>query len=486
MKKKLLIITVFLSLISPVQSQISWDSSIDIAINTYSNMMPRMALNAAGNPMLVWGKMADASVLFSRWNGSMFTTPVKLNPPWLKVATASWMGPDIASHGDTVYVVVKRAPEISDTNRLFVFTSFNGGVSFNAPVQLAFIADSISRLPTITTDETGNPLVAYMKFNASFLDSRWVVTKSTDYGRSFTTDVKVSGWGNSDEVCDCCPGAIVSAGNKSLMLYRDENKNIRDIWASLSTNNAASFPIGFKVDNNNWLVMSCPSSGPDAVVVGDTLYTTFMSSGSGNYRTYLSKSSISTGAMGSIQNLTGAITGLSQQNYPRIATDVKAMAVVWKQTVSGASQLPIRFTNNIAKGLPAAYDTVDLADITNADVALSNGKVFVVWQDDKAGTVKYRSGTYTPSAGITELLKRDITVFPNPFSFETTFYTDEPFQEASLVVYNDFGQMVRQTKHISGTTFALQRDNLPAGIYFAQMTEKGKVLLTDKLIIIKY
>lgn len=242
---------------------------MNISTNTYGNMHPRITLDGAGNTLVVWGRMSDESVFFSRWNGTMFTTPIKLNPSWMKVATASWMGPNIASKGDTVYVVVKRSPEVSDTNHIYIIRSFNGGVSFSSPVRVSFIADSISRFPTVTIDATGNPIVAFMKFNSSLLDSRWVVTKSTDYGATFSTDVKASGYnGPTNGVCDCCPGAIVTSKNVSTMLYRDNLNNIRDIWTGVSTNNNANFYGGFKVDNNNWMITSCPSSGPDGVIIG--------------------------------------------------------------------------------------------------------------------------------------------------------------------------------------------------------------------------
>jgi hypothetical protein len=484
MKNVFLILFVCANVIVSAQSLITWSGGINIASNTYGNSHPRMTLDRAGNPLIIWGRMSDQSVFFTRWTGTMFTTPVKLNPTGMTIATASWMGPDISSHGDTVYVVVKRTPETSNSNRIFIFTSFNGGISFNTPVEIGMIADSLSRFPTVTTDATGNPIVAYMKFNASFLDSRWVVSKSTDYGNTFSTDVKASGWGNSGEVCDCCPGAIVSSGNKTAMLYRDNNNNIRDIWAGISINNATTFPSGFSVDNNNWMIMSCPSSGPDGVIIGDTLYSTFMSSGSGNYRTYLSKSSISSGTVGSVSNLTGAIAGLSQQNYPRIASDGKAMAIVWKQTVSGSAQLPILFTNNIANGFPASYDTVALTGNTNADVSLGNENIFVVWQDDNSGTVKFRNGTYSAApTGIIELAERNFAVFPNPFYTETTFQTDNPFNNTTLAIYNSHGQMVKQIKNISGLTFTLLRDNLPCGLYFIRMTEGNEIIKTVKLII---
>jgi hypothetical protein len=382
------------------------------------------------------------------------------------------MGPDSASHGDTDYVVVKRTPEATDTNRLFIFTSFNGGISFNSPVELGIIADSISRFPTVTTDAIGNPIVAFMKFNSTFGDSRWVISSSTDYGNTFSTDVKASGWGNSAEVCDCCPGALIMSGDTCAMLYRDNNSNIRDCWAGISTDHAASFGSGFALENNNWMINSCPSTGPDGVISGDTLYSVFMNGASGNYRNYLSKSSISTGTLGTVSNLTGTITGLSQQNYPRIAVNGNAMAVVWKQTVSGSAQLPILFTNNIANGFPSVYDTVDLADVTNADVAISNDKVYVVWEDDNSATVKYRSGSYTQiNTGVNNTETKDISFYPNPITSELTI----EFPDADLYtvnIFNSIGEKIYEEKAF--TRQSTITSSFQNGIYLIRVISKNR------------
>jgi len=478
MKKVITLISIVLCL--NASAQINWTSGNNISTNIYGNMHPRMSLNGAGNPMVVWGKMADQSVYFSRWNGTMFTSPIKLNPTWMTIATASWMGPDIASKGDTVYVVVKRTPESSDTNRLFIFTSFNGGVSFKTPVEFAFIADSFSRFPTVEVDKSGHPIVAFMKFNSSFMDSRWVVVKSTDYGNTFSTDVKASGWGGSSEVCDCCPGALVSSGNNTAMLYRNNNSNIRDNWAGISTNSSASFNNGFAVDKNNWMVMSCPASGPDGVIIGDTLYSTFMSSGTGNYRNYFTKTSLKTGSIGSIKPLTGAISGLSQQNFPRIATDGTAMSIVWKQNVNAKAQLPILFSADIANGFPATYDTVDLDNITNADVAMRNGNIYVVWQDDGSGTVKYRIGSYTKaSTGINEIASTDFSLYPNPVSSTVTLQSKFELQNAEIKIFNLLSKTVFTQNKISNATIDLTELN--SGIYFLQVKTNNK-LFTQKFI----
>lgn len=477
MKNSLLFALLCTSTLGSAQSGITWNMAMNISGSTYSNMHPRIALDRQNNPMVVWGRMTDQSVLFSRWNGTVFTTPVSLNPMWLTVATGSWQGPDIASYGDTVYVVVKQTPEAIDSNHIYIMTSFNAGVSFGPPVRVDFIADSISRFPSVTTDSTGNPIVAFMKFDASFGDARWVVTRSLDYGNTFTTDVKASGQ-TGGLVCDCCPGSILNTGNDILMLYRANMGNIRDSWAGISYDGGTTFPAVINIDQNNWNLFACPSSAPDGVRIGDTLYSVFMNGASGISRTYLSTSSVSNTTIGNINLITGNITGLGQQNYPRIATAGHAMAVVWKQSVNNSDQLPLLFTNNYASGLPASYDTVDLNNITNADVALSDGNIFVVWQDDGSNTVKYRSGSFIPVAGIKENGTNNFSFFPNPANSSLNIFLPSN-ENCTLCIFNSQGKKIYSANHYG--TCKLQTNTWLNGIYFFQLQCRG-ILYTQKFL----
>lgn len=480
MKQLLLVVFVLVVTFASAQSGITWNAGANIAANNYSNMHPRIALDRSGNPLVIWGRMNDESVWFSRWSGTMFTTPLKLNPAGVTVATASWMGPDIASQGDTVYVVYRQTPESMDTSKhIYILSSFNGGMSFSSPVRIDNIGDSVTRFPTIAIDSNGNPIVAFMKFDNMFMNARWAVTRSSDHGNTFSTDVKVSGWsGSTSEVCDCCPGVIVSSGSTSAMVYRDNLSNLRDMWTGISSDNGATFGRGFDVDNTNWGINFCPSSGPDAVIIGDSLYTVFMSGGSGAYRTYLTKSSITTGTILSKWNLSDTtIPGLGQQNYPRIASDGKATAIVWKQNVSGNAQLPMLFTNNVAKGFPATYDTVDLGDITNADVAVANGKVFVVWEDDNSGTVKYRSGSFTPDTvaimpnSINEIQETWVTVYPNPATDALNIIAPSN-EKISASIFNTLGEKIYTTESLTNNQIPIT--SLTKGIYVVQLSTMGK------------
>jgi len=81
------------------------------------------------------------------------------------------------------------------------------------------------------------------------------------------------------------------------------------------------------------------------------------------------------------------------------------------------------------------------------------------------------------------ILQYDFTFFPNPFSAQTTLQTDNLLHNATLTIYNSFGQTVKQIKNISGPTVTLFRDNLPSGLYFIRLTQDNKIITTDKLVI---
>ena len=203
-----------------------------------------------------------------------------------------------------------------------------------------------------------------------------------------------------------------------------------------------------------------------------------MNGASGSGRTYLSKTSISSGSVNSIDRLTSAIPGLSQQNFPRMAANGNAVAIVWKQRVNGNDELPLLFTNDITNGFPALYDTVDLNDINILDVALSNGNIFVVWEDNNTGTVKYRTGTFTPSTttGINEFSQNNFSVYPNPAVTEIKI---NPFSKDNfeIEIINTHGNTILKTKNKT----VIDISKFSNGIYFIIVRE-GNNLYSQKFI----
>jgi len=75
------------------------------------------------------------------------------------------------------------------------------------------------------------------------------------------------------------------------------------------------------------------------------------------------------------------------------------------------------------------------------------------------------------------------SIYPNPFSVETTLQVDHFLNAASLTVYNSNGQVVKQLNNISGQTVTLRRDNLTEGVYFIRLTQDNKLVAATKVLI---
>lgn len=471
MKHLILLLSILFILRADAQ-QVTWSSEVTVSMSMDGNLHPRIVTDASGNPMIIWGKGSSNECKFSKWNGTMFTSPITINSPSIPVFTTSWAGPDIASRGDTIYIVIKETPE--DVNPIFIVSSFDGGQTFSSPVQVDFVAPYISRFPTVTIDESGNPIVGFMKLDPNFSNARWMVTRSSDYGNTFITDVLASGW-SGGVVCDCCPGSIVSEGNTVAMLYRDNLSNIRDSWTGISTDNAISFTNGWNVDLNNWMIMACPSTGPDGAIINDSLYSVFMNGASGSPKVYFSNSSISNMSLTSVQQLSGN----NDQNYPRISSYESAVGIVWKETVSGENKALLRFSSDINNGLNPVTDTIANAGVVNADVAIHDGNVYVVWQDDISGTVKFKSGIYIPTTNISVVETGRILLYPNPTSSEEIkmLLSAVPDGVYNFKIENVLGQCIINSKCQVINGEVNLKISLEHGMYVLKFaTDKGELL----------
>ncbi len=89
------------------------------------------------------------------------------------------------------------------------------------------------------------------------------------------------------------------------------------------------------------------------------------------------------------------------------------------------------------------------------------------------------------SLGLNEILtNNNFSVFPNPCISSTIIHTKENLNNATMTIFNAFGQTLKQINNISGQTISLNRENLPSGIYFIGLTEYNKIISIEKLIIV--
>lgn len=482
--KKILLFLLLISLHNVTfAASLQWEKTIDLAAKSFSNSSPRITLDSKGNPIIIWGRGSDGALFYSKSNGTSFSNPKQLNQISNKIAIANWMGPQIASKGDTIYIVFKQTPEDLISCHIYICSSFDGGNNFSTPKVVDNINDSISRFPTVTIDSKGNPVVGFMKFNSKFEESRWVVTSSNDFGNSFEKDVKTSGWEGAKGICDCCPGTVLSSDNVTIMLYRNNQSNIRDSWAGVSKDFGKSFTNGMNVDKLNWNLNSCPASGPDGVIIGDTLYSVFMNGFSGRYLSYFSKSVIGSNQLISTSNISNTFNGLSQQNYPRIANFNNSIAIAWKQIVNGNTFIPLIYTKNIRNGLPKNYDTLAIGNISNCDVAINESKVFAVWEDDNSGTVKITSANYVSNNYI------DVYTF-NADKYKIQYISDSKIlkinveeENFSFGITDLNGKVIRAfDKSNNQNSNEISAQNWNKGVYLITL-EFGNEIFSEKIII---
>ncbi|MEI6765744.1 MAG: T9SS type A sorting domain-containing protein [Bacteroidota bacterium] len=74
-------------------------------------------------------------------------------------------------------------------------------------------------------------------------------------------------------------------------------------------------------------------------------------------------------------------------------------------------------------------------------------------------------------------------IYPNPFSTFTTIQLNSADANSDLIIYNLYGQQVKQMKNISAQKITLHRDNIPCGMYFIRLTQDDKVIATERLVI---
>lgn len=120
------------------------------------------------------------------------------------------------------------------------------------------------------------------------------------------------------------------------------------------------------------------------------------------------------------------------------------------------------------------------------DLAVFNSSLYAAGNFNTltGGPSNYIAKWNSATVNINEkLIVNVLNVFPNPFSTQTILQTSIMLKDATLTVYNTYGQQVKQIKNISGQTVTLNRDNLSSGLYFLRLSQADKTFSTDKLVI---
>jgi hypothetical protein len=109
---------------------------------------------------------------------------------------------------------------------------------------------------------------------------------------------------------------------------------------------------------------------------------------------------------------------------------------------------------------------------------------FCMWKDNQIA-LSFLEGNACGLISIHEspCSENHVSIIPNPFSLTAEIQSNENLINATLVLYNSFGQQVKILKNISGQTIILERGNLSVGIYYLQLFQGNRIIKTEKIII---
>ena len=81
-------------------------------------------------------------------------------------------------------------------------------------------------------------------------------------------------------------------------------------------------------------------------------------------------------------------------------------------------------------------------------------------------------------------VKQEVNFSPNPFKTELLISKKSNFENSTLKIFNSIGQLIKEIENINGQNIIINRETLNSGIYFAQLIENGKIISTNKIIIL--
>jgi hypothetical protein len=87
--------------------------------------------------------------------------------------------------------------------------------------------------------------------------------------------------------------------------------------------------------------------------------------------------------------------------------------------------------------------------------------------------------------GINTLSKESIiSIYPNPLYSTGTIRFNYTTKNAELNIYDIYGKKQRTINEVFGDELKIERNNLSSGLYFIVLTQEGKTIKTQKLLII--
>ena len=392
MRNILLILFWLLIVLVGQSQQIFFSSFIEISGAGDGYGRPRIVLTSENNPLIIWRKDSSPKVLrASKWDGNNFSAPYDILQPG--IIPSSWDGPEVASKGDTVYVVFTSS--VTSQSSIMLIKSFNGGLTFSDTIRVS-ANNSLHkyRMGNIAVNSEGNPVVSYMQYLLNWMDPQQMVNVSNNYGSSFNGPIEGSALAPG-EPCDCCKSSLVCSGDNLFLLFRNNYNNERNSFIAKSIDGGLSFIATTDLDDYDWMLNSCPATTPRGVIVDDSVVIVKRSGSTGNNEIVCSSVNIIDLSY-SYNNNIDLIVGV-QQDYPEISANKDTIVVVWQDNRSGIQDCYVSISTNGASSLNGSISFTDSTTVgykSDPDVVYNKGEIHLVYLDNTQYKILYVKASF--------------------------------------------------------------------------------------------
>tara|TARA_B100000809_G_scaffold243770_1_gene269095 strand:+ start:6259 stop:7692 length:1434 start_codon:yes stop_codon:yes gene_type:complete len=467
---KNIILVIFILL----QTSFLFSQGNEIIINDdsqYGFSRPRIALLDNDIPFVLWGKTGGSPKVYgAKLVGANFSTPVQIVPDSMRPRVGGLDGPNIVSHKDSVYVVWGNQDMAN--HHVFLSRSFDGGNSFGSAIQ----TDSLDlgeniEYPGISMNNDGTLGLYFIKSDPSWNNPTQSLITSYDRGNTFSKDSVVNSF-SPGLPCECCQGSMEMQDSNWVFYYRNNVSNIRNTYSLVSTDYGNNFDGVYEMDDDDWFIQSCPSSGPEGHIVGDNSFVAWMSRGSGNTRVLFSSVNMLTGVTSPATYIDPNVSSSVVQNYPSVAGSGDTIAVVWQDNRYLASSVFTSISIDGGQsfmGTTLISDTTVLMSYTSIDVAFANGVFHYVWKNNNKIFYKNMTIPLILSASTDQADINHFSLFPNPASTELTIETELKVEKLSIIDIR--GEII---KSFIPSSKIINVEVLPDGIYFIKIEGDDK------------
>ena len=376
-----------------------WSQPIEVASGVSASLRPRIALDNQDNPIVIFAQNTNPSQLYkTKFNNNAFEPIVNLATASPYVSSAA--GPEIAFADDIIYI------SFEDENEgVYMLKSINGGNTFSDTVRVDNVHNK-AVLPNVNIKSDFNPLLSFTRVNSSWTQINQVVSNSIDGGQTFLQDVSASVI-TPNQPCECCFSKVVSEGNTQVSIFRNNDNNIRNFYASVSHDGGQSFSDYLEIDLLDWNLNACPDAGPDAYLKNGKLFITYRSGSLGPNRVFVARVDLNSLSVEQVTPVDEALSSSMSQKYPDIAGDESNVGVVWMDNRSMLNDCFFSYsTDGFDSWSTPLYisDSSLMVQFVEPDLAYRNNKFHFVYRNQNQNIILYRTAELQNTSSLHEVV----------------------------------------------------------------------------------